>query len=174
MIVRHAVPHDVDRIEEIYEKIHDLEEQGKLSIGWAKNVYPVRKTAEDALEREDIFVLEDEGIIAASAIINHIQPDAYTMGKWEYEAQPEEIMVLHTLTVDPALAGRGYGSAFVGFYEQYSKECGCPYLRIDTQEINLAARALYRKLGYTERNTVPCVFNGIEGVQLVLLEKKLA
>ena len=31
----------------------------------------------------------------------------------------------------------------------------------------------YQKLGYTEIGIVPCVFNGIDGVQLVLLEKKL-
>ena len=32
---------------------------------------------------------------------------------------------------------------------------------------------MYQKLGYEEIGIVPCVFNGIEGVQLVLLEKRL-
>ena len=35
------------------------------------------------------------------------------------------------------------------------------------------ARAMYQKLGYEERGIVPCVFNGIPGVQLVCLEKYL-
>ena len=172
MIFRHAASEDLDRIEEIYERIHDYEEQGKLSIGWARGVYPVRQTAADAIARGDIFVLEDNGVITASAIINHIQPDSYIEGKWEFMVPDEEIMVLHTLTVDPLLAGKGYGTAFERFYEDYALENRCPYLRIDTQEINLAARALYGKLGYKEKNTVPCVFNGIEGVRLVLLEKR--
>ena len=173
MNIRHAETRDIDRIGEIYESIHDSEESGKLSIGWARGVYPVRKTAEDAVARGDMFVLEDDGVIAASAIINHIQPDAYLGGRWEHEVPEEKIMVLHTLTVDPKLSGKGCGTAFVRYYEEYSLKHGCPYLRMDTQEINTAARALYRKLGYSERDTVPCVFNGIEGVQLVLLEKKL-
>ena len=44
---------------------------------------------------------------------------------------------------------------------------------MDTNADNLAARALYRKLGYNEVAIVPTVFNGIAGVSLVLLEKKL-
>ena len=44
---------------------------------------------------------------------------------------------------------------------------------MDTNARNEAARAMYRKLGYREIGIVPTVFNGIEGVQLVLLEKKI-
>ena len=43
----------------------------------------------------------------------------------------------------------------------------------DTNARNMRARALYQKLGYREADIVPCVFNGLEGVQLVLLEKQL-
>ncbi|MBQ0005716.1 MAG: GNAT family N-acetyltransferase, partial [Clostridiales bacterium] len=80
--------------------------------------------------------------------------------------------VLHTLVIDPAAARKGYATQFVDFYENYAREQGAPYLRMDTNERNTRARALYRKLGYEEIGIVPCVFNGIEGVQLVLLEKK--
>jgi len=82
-------------------------------------------------------------------------------------------MVLHTLVISPAAARRGLGKAFVRFYEEYALQNGCPYLRMDTNARNLGARALYHKLGYEEADAVPCVFNGIEGVQLVLLEKYL-
>ena len=82
-------------------------------------------------------------------------------------------MVLHTLVVDPTLAGKGYGSRFVRFYEQYAAENDCLYLRMDTNARNQAARRLYRHLGYREAGIVPCEFNGIPGVQLVCLEKTL-
>ena len=32
---------------------------------------------------------------------------------------------------------------------------------------------MYKRLGYREADIAPCVFNGIDGVNLVLLEKKL-
>ena len=40
-------------------------------------------------------------------------------------------------------------------------------------KFNILARALYKKLGYKEIDIVPTVFNGIPGVNLVLLEKHL-
>lgn len=85
----------------------------------------------------------------------------------------EEVMVLHTLAVSPNVARKGVGSGFVKFYEEYARKKGCSVLRMDTNEQNIIARELYRKLGYLEAGIVPCEFNGIPGVNLVLLEKKL-
>ena len=59
------------------------------------------------------------------------------------------------------------------FYEDYALENGLPELRIDTNARNLRARAMYKKLGYTEIDIVPTVFNGLPDVDLVLLEKNL-
>ena len=71
----------------------------------------------------------------------------------------------------------GLGRAAEGvnepWYENYARKHGCPYLRMDTNERNRTARALYAKLGYTEPGIVDCRFNGIPGVQLVCLEKKV-
>ena len=44
---------------------------------------------------------------------------------------------------------------------------------MDTNEINTVARKLYKRLGYKEVSIVPCVFNGIPGVNLVCLEKRI-
>ena len=82
-------------------------------------------------------------------------------------------MVLHTLVVSPTIENRGYGRAFVSFYEDFARKHGCSYLRMDTNQKNTRARQFYKKLGYREVGIVPCTFNGIIGVQLVCLEKKL-
>ena len=73
----------------------------------------------------------------------------------------------------PDAAGRGFGKQFVAFYEDYAIQNGCKVLRMDTNSRNLRARAMYGRLGYREAGIVPCVFNGIAGVALVLLEKML-
>ena len=82
-------------------------------------------------------------------------------------------MVLHTLVIDPAAKEQGCGQAFVKFYEDYARRSGSLCLRMDTNAKNENARRFYKKLGYSEVGIVPCVFNGIDGVNLVLLEKKL-
>lgn len=172
--IRKAEEKDIDAVAAIYAHIHEQERAGKVTIGWLSGIYPVRGTAEAALARGDLFVYEEEGRVFAAAVINQTQVDAYADGKWTYPARDDEVMVLHTLVVEPTAGGRGIGRAFVAFYERYARKHGCTVLRMDTNAKNAAARRLYQKLGYAEPDIVPCTFNGIPNVQLVLLEKKLA
>ena len=171
--IRRAQEKDLAAVERIYDAIHTEEEAGRACIGWEREIYPTRRTAEDALVRDDLFVEEAEGRIVGTAIINRVQVDAYAEVKWLYPALDEQVMVLHTLVVEPACSGKGYGTAFVKFYEDYARENGCPYLRMDTNARNQTARKMYAGLGYWEAGIMPCVFNGIPNVQLVCLEKKL-
>ena len=173
MTIRKATAADIPAVADIYEQIHTEEEAGRATIGWVRGVYPTETTAQAAIERDDLFVLEHEGRIAGSAIINQRQCDGYEGACWQYPAEDHEVMVLHTLTISPEAAGLGLGRAFVAFYEQYAREQGCRYLRMDTNARNSRARAMYQKLGYSEIGVIPTVFNGIEGVNLVLLEKAL-
>lgn len=174
MTFRKATGEDIAAVSNIYAATHEAEERGELIIGWMRDVYPTAETAEEALQRGDLFVGTDDGVIFGTAIINRRQLAEYENGRWEYAAREQEIMVLHTLVIDPELAGRGYGKSFVEFYEAYALSHGCRYLRMDTQVINKNARAMYKKLGYKEVDIVPCeAFNGIKKIQLVLLEKKL-
>ena len=173
MVIRKATKNDIDAVEKLYNAIHTAEENGRQTIGWIRGVYPVRKTAEMALARGDLFVLEDAEKICGTGILNKIQVDSYAKGDWEHKVPDEQVCVLHTLVIDPDSAGKGCGRAFVEYYETYARENGCTELRIDTNARNAVARAMYKKHGYTEIGIVPTVFNGIEGVQLVLLEKYL-
>ena len=171
--IRPGTASDIARVEEIYDAIHTAEEAGTVSIGWARGVYPTRATAQAALDDGALFVLEDNGNLVAAGRIDRTQVPVYAQVPWQYTAQPEQVLVLHTLVVDPAAAGHGYGTQFVRFYEQRARALGCPELRIDTNAKNAAARRLYAYLGYLEAGTVPCNFNGIDGVSLVCLEKWL-
>ena len=170
MIIRKAYITDLDAIETIYNDIHTLEENGLQTIGWIRDIYPTRKTAEESINRGDMFVLED-GEILGAGIINRIQADVYYGALWEYDT--DAVCVLHTLVISPIAAGKGYGRAFVEFYERWANEHDLPELRLDTNARNAAARAMYRKMNYKEIGIVPTTFNGIEGVDLVLLEKSL-
>lgn len=174
MIIRKAKAGDIDAIENIYNKIFSKEEEsGKVTTGWERGIYPRRETAEAALKRNDMFVIEDEGSIVGSGVINKDQLDVYEKGKWKFAAKDSEVMVLHTLAIDPDKGGMGYGKRFVDFYENYARENGCKYLRMDTNERNKPARSLYKSLAFDEIDCLSCIFNGLEGVNLILFEKKL-
>ena len=147
MIIRKATAHDLDAVERIYDDIHTAEETGTATIGWIRGIYPTRKTAEDAILRDDMFVLEDDKILG-TGIINQTQVDVYYGAPWVFES--DAVCVLHTLVISPKASGKGYGRAFVQFYERWALDHGLPELRIDTNARNIAARAMYRKMGYTE------------------------
>ena len=170
-MIRKAMKSDLDAVVNIYDEIHQAEEAGIISVGWTRGIYPVKETAEEALKRDDLFVIEKDGIVLGSGIINKLQVDVYKKAKWEHEAEDEKVRVLHTLTISPRAGKQGLGKEFVKFYENYALENGCSELRIDTNERNRAARKMYSKLGYKEVAIVPTVFNGIPDVNLVLLEK---
>ena len=175
MIIRKGTEKDIDAIEKIYDECLTLEEQGKLTVGWVRGIYPTRQVAEKSVERGDMFVQEDDaGDIVGAAVINQVQVDCYSEGGWKYPATDDEVMVIHTLIISGSRERNGFGTSFIDFYENYAKEHGCSCLRLDTNAINSAARSFYRKLGYTEAGIVPTVFNGIAGVDLVLLEKKIS
>ena len=171
MLFREAERTDLDSIEMIYNDIHTAEENGLKTIGCMRAIYPTRKTAEESILRGDMFVLED-GEVLGAAIINRTQVDVYYNAPWEHET--DSVCVLHTPVISPKAAGKGYGRAFVEFYERWAKEHDLPELRIDTNARNTAARAMYGKMRYKEIGIVPTEFNGIPGVDLVLLEKNLA
>ena len=173
MMIRRATEADTEAVEKLYDDIHTAEEMGTLTTGWIRGVYPVRATAEMAVKRKELFVLEDDGSIRGAGIINGVQDESYRQTNWQYPAADTQVCVLHTLVISPAHSGRGYGRAFLRFYEQYARETGRMALRLDTNVKNTAARAMYAKHGYREIGIVPTQFQGIPDVKLVLLEKHL-
>ena len=173
-MIRKATADDISAITKLYDEIHSREEAGETTTGWLRDVYPVPQTAVDSVKRGDMFVQEDaDGQIIGTAIINQIQVDVYSEGEWNYPAKDEEIMVLHTLIISGTVKRTGLGGEFLAFYEDYALRHGCRYLRLDTNARNAVARAFYKSHGYDEIGIVPTVFNGIPGVDLVLLEKRL-
>ncbi len=173
MHIRRARQSDLPTVAALYERTHDLEEQGLTTIGWIRGVYPTLATAEEALGRDALFVMKDEGELVAVAKIDQQQVPEYADCPWMNDAEPEQVLVLHTLVVDPEKKGKGYGKAFVAFYEELANDWDTPYLRMDTNERNTAARGLYRSLGYHEAGIVKCTFNGIPDVKLICLEKQI-
>ncbi|HBN55560.1 MAG TPA: GNAT family N-acetyltransferase [Lachnospiraceae bacterium] len=175
---RKAGKEDIEQIVKLYDQVHTENEAGRMTTQWVRGIYPTRETAEASVRQGDMFVEEEmaetgEKQIVAAARINQEQLPDYDHAAWEYDAPEDQVMVLHTLVVSPAEKGKGYGSAFVSFYETYAREHGCRFLRMDTSVKNLAARALYKKLGYKEVSVISCIFNEIRQMDLVCLEKRL-
>ena len=172
-MIRKATWDDLDAVEQLYDEMHDAKAAGLIITNWKRGIYPSRATAEAALGRDDLFVMEENGRIIGSGIINQTQLGIYAGAAWKYEVPDEWVCVLHTLMISPAEQRKGHAREFLRFYEEYALEHGCNELRIDTSEINTPARAMYRKHGFEEVGIATSELNGIPGVTLVMLEKHL-
>ena len=113
MNIRRAMVFDLPGVVKLYDDTHEAERRGIITTGWLAGVYPVRATAEAALQRGDLFVMEENNQIYGSALINQIQVDVYEGAPWEHDVPPDQVCVLHTLAISPKRFGRGLGSQFV-------------------------------------------------------------
>ncbi len=173
MILRLATKADLPAVCGIYDRAHDMEEHGLWHTGWIRGIYPIPQDAEESLAEGCLYVAEVDGQIAATARINQIQGDEYGQGRWSEDVPPEQILVLHTMIVLPEFQRHGVAQFIVSEYAEMARKLGCSWLRLDTNEINTPARALYKKLGFQEVGVAFCNFCGLPDIHLVLLEKKL-
>ena len=57
MKVRLATREDIAAVSAIYEAIHTVEENREKTIGWIRGVYPTEKTAQDALNKGELYAV---------------------------------------------------------------------------------------------------------------------
>lgn len=172
--IEKASEKDIDAVAEIYNLIHQLEEDGKLSIGWDRNIYPIKETAQVAYEDDSLFVMRIKEKVIASAIINQLQPAGYDEVDWNFPADDDKVGVLHTLVVHPAYTNMGLGKKFVAYFEDHCRSLGYEVARLDTQSKNLGPFKLYPKLGYSLAAIKKVPFQNLPAkVELAMYEKRL-
>lgn len=170
-MIRKAVLEDITKVENIYTDLLTQEREIGGFSNWVLDVYPTRNTAEVALREGTLFVLEENGEICGSMILNNLQGDEYKKINWQYNGQ--EVMVIHTLCISPNMAGKGYGKAMVAFALEYGKKQGYSVMRIDTWEGNKPAASLYEKMGFSFAGKAQALLQGLIPEKQIFFEKKL-
>ena len=174
MTIRHSLAKDIDAVNNTYTELLLHEQQtGKSTTNWVLNVYPTRSTAEKAHLTNTLIVLEEAGEIRASMVLNQYQADVYKEIPWEYPAVEDKVLVLHTLCIPPAHAGKGYGTAMVQYALHAAKAKNCSVLRLDTYAGNSPAASLYKKLGFRYAGIRQTLHEGVIPEELIFFEKEI-
>ncbi len=114
--------------------------------------YPDRSTIEaDVRNREAFVATHETGLLGYVALGAHQDPE-YAALPWAYAVGP--IAVISRLMVDPAVQGRGFAQAVMGFVEEQARAAGCRAVRLDAFDGNPRALRLYGRLGYRESGTI--------------------
>jgi GNAT superfamily N-acetyltransferase len=169
-MIRPAVSDDIEKIAQTYDELLQWEQENGSTTNWVSGLYPTRKVPEDKIPVGEMFVLEENGDICASMVLNHDQLPEYADIEWLYPAENNECLVIHTLCIPPSKAHRGYGKKMVQFAFDYAKTHGCKVIRIDTYENNEPAKSLYQKLGFRIAGYGECLFQGLIPEKLAYLE----
>ena len=103
----------------IYEEILDQEDSRGLSYtNWQREKYPTLNTARNALESGTLFVMEEQDQLLGAVILNSTQLPEYDLIPWQFEAVPDQVMVIHTLVISPRFSGLGKAREMVAFCEE--------------------------------------------------------
>lgn len=127
--------------------------------GWRSGFYPKEEDAAAALSEGTLWILENGGIPAGVAVFNHKQAPAYRKGNWQTPAADPEVLVIHTLTVDPACSGRGGARLLIDAACKLGRETGCKAIRLDAFTGNYRAICLYENYGFRLAGTVDLGLN---------------
>ena len=160
-MIRKATEADLDGVTDGYEELLYYEKEHGAYTVWELGVYPTRSSAKKSLEEDGLYVLEEDGQIAASVTVNQTQPPEYETVHWGCDAKPEEVMVIHLLCVRPSKAHQGMGRRMVEFIIEEARKRGCKAVRLDTGAQNIPAKSLYTKIGFKLTGTASMAIGGL-------------
>lgn len=169
-MIRKACPADIPAIAESYRALLVYEERHGSHSNWKRNVYPTAAVPESKIPEGSMYVLEEDGRLRASMVLNHDQADEYAGIRWRFPGEGERVLVIHTLCIPPREAGHGYGRRMVAYAKRLAAELGCTAIRIDTYAHNEPAKALYLKCGFQIAGYGTMVLQGLIEEEQVYLE----
>lgn len=172
-MIRKATEHDIDAVERDYTELLTHEKDNGSNSNWVLGVYPTRSVAEDSCRAGTLYVMECDGGICASMILNQVQSEEYYGIAWEYPARDDEVLILHTLCIPPSNAGRGYGTKMVRYAIEEARRMKCRVMRLDTYAGNQPASALYTKLGFRYAGIASVMLQGLIPEEQIFFELDL-
>lgn len=145
MKIRKAVFSDLDQIQNVYYSAKQFMRQTGNPNQWASG-YPSNELLLADMERDSLFVIEDNSTIHAVFVLLH-GPDptySYIEGSW---LNDEDYFVIHRIASDNTL--HHILPAVLDFADQYTDT-----IRIDTHADNKVMQHLLSKYGFTHCGTI--------------------
>ena len=85
----------------------------------------------------------------------------------------DDLAVLWDIRVIEELRGHGIGSELVAVGEAWARDRGCRELKVETQDINVAACLFYHRQGFVLRGINPSAYPGLPQETQLLFYKEL-
>lgn len=172
-VLRQAMLSDLDEVEEFYGQVSDDMAHAEYSSKWTRGVYPSRAMLERHISLGNLFVLEIEGDLAGSLVLDHKHADGYEDASWLVQAEEDEIYIAHIVAVATRFQGKGLGRAIMRQAADVCRMRGGRAIRLDVIDGNVPAMRMYEKAGFRhiERRTLH--YEGVDPMVFELYELEL-
>ncbi|MBL4861928.1 MAG: GNAT family N-acetyltransferase [Crocinitomicaceae bacterium] len=119
---------------------------------WDEN-YPDRKSIQNDLETQTLFVYRENKEILGIVVLNESQDEEYTEINWLTDDDSRNLVV-HRLAVRPNHQGKGIARKLMNFAENLAKERQYDSIRLDTFSQNPRNQKFYTNRGYNDLGPV--------------------
>ncbi|MBA4494028.1 GNAT family N-acetyltransferase [Paenactinomyces guangxiensis] len=136
-----------EEVIQLYREVVKLMNRNNI-YQWSED-YPRPEDLKKDIEKGDMYLLEDQGKIAAAVVLNEQYDAEYEDIPWE--DRTGRFLVVHRLCVNPDFQGQGISKILMEKIEALAQELGYTSIRLDTLMANGKAMNLYESIGYEKR-----------------------
>ncbi|MDA8595723.1 GNAT family N-acetyltransferase [Flavobacteriaceae bacterium] len=108
--------------------------------------YPSRKVFENDVEIGQLYCLDSQGSIEGIIVLSDIEDQEYQDVIWSGENGKK--LYIHRLAVHPSYQKKGNARKLMDFAENYAKQEGYSWVRLDTFSQNKRNHKFYEARGY--------------------------
>lgn len=117
-----------------------------MGIHQWNDLYPSRAAFERDLERNELFVLEDQERLIGGIVVSTFMDCEYKDIEWLTPS--DNNIYVHRLFVHPDWQGKGHARQLMDFAEQQARSKGFDAVRLDTFSQNKRNQKFYEARGY--------------------------
>ncbi len=170
---RVATEKDLDPVWEVYLATIAAQTPEHPDPYWDAGLHPTHESIAGHLAAGELCVAELDGRIVGAMALAHREDDDLIGFDFAMPAEPDQVACVHLLTCDPAVRGRGVGSALIAYATDLAREWGKVAVHLDVTRDNVGAQAMYAKAGFVPAGTRSFVREDGQELGFVVMEASL-
>lgn len=172
MIIRKARIDELKKLLKIYNDIIDHQQFDEYGPSWTKDVYPCEDDLRKHLEKDVVYVIDDDGSFAGAGIISLHEDEMYKKGNWSKKLNDDEVAVLHLFAIHPSYRRRGYASMLLKYIIEECRKTS-KAIHIDVVKRNDSAFQMYEKVGFKYIGELEVYYEDTGNIIVDLMEYNL-